>query len=463
MHSVDHKKMEEYAPSLASSSSPLSLPHTSPPTTPELSDDGLDIERLPSPVHLGGESDGSKGLGTGPSNNLSPTFILVIGGLGYIGSHTVLELLREGHNVVIVDNLSNAYESVLHSIQHLAATHCKKNGTAMPLVHFHCLDYRSRGMRLLLESYSDLIMTIDGSGQQKMMYRSRITGVIHFAAYKSVGESISKPLRYYQNNVCGLVSLMQDLETYGIRNFIFSSSATVYGSKADEGLPLREEEVVHHRQEHVDEKGNLHVRQPTAVGLSCPYARTKYFGEAILADIAAADPEWRIVILRYFNPVGCDPSGLLGEHPRAEATNLYPVLTQVLTGKRERLDVFGCDWATRDGTAIRDFIHVLDVARGHIAALQWNSDHGGSYRTFNLGSGTGTTVLEAVRSLEAAAGLEIPLNWVGRRDGDVGMCVASTERASEELGWSPRETVAQCAADLWNFVSKPASGLAARP
>lgn len=358
--------------------------------------------------------------------------------------------------MVIVDNLSNSYESVLHNIQQLTAMHCKKHGISMPLVHFHYIDYRSRSMRLVLESYSDLVMKIDASGQQRMTYSSRITGVIHFAAYKSVGGSITQPLRYYQNNVCGLVSLMQGLEAYGIRNFIFSSSATVYGSKADEGAPLREEDVVHHREERMDETGKRVVHQPTTVGLSCPYARTKYFGEAILADIAVADPEWRIVILRYFNPVGCDPSGLLGEHPRAEATNLYPVLTQVLTGKREQLDVFGCDWATRDGTAIRDFIHVLDVARGHIAALGWNTDNGGGYHTFNLGSGTGTTVLEAVRSLEEAAGLEIPLNRAGRREGDVGMCVASTERASKELGWSPRETVAQCAADLWNFVRKTA-------
>lgn len=313
-------------------------------------------------------------------------------------------------------------------------------------------------MRLLLESYSDLVMTIDASGRQKMTYRSRITGVIHFAAYKSVGESITKPLRYYQNNVCGLVSLMQELETYGIRNFIFSSSATVYGSRADEGFPLREEDVVHHREENVDKNGKLVVLQPSSFGLSCPYARTKYFGEAILADISVADPEWRIVVLRYFNPVGCDPSGALGEHPRAEATNLYPVLTQVLTGQRECLDLFGSDWATRDGTAIRDFIHVLDVARGHISALRWNSEQGNGYRTFNLGSGTGTTVLEAVRSLEAAAGLQIPLNCVGRRCGDVGVCVASTDRASKELGWSPRESVAQCASDLWNFVRRSASG-----
>jgi len=264
-----------------------------------------------------------------------------------------------------------------------------------------------------------------------------------------------KPLAYYQNNVCGLVSLLEQLEHFNIRNLIFSSSATVYGAKSNAGRPLREEYLVHHPETHPDEAtGASTVVQPTSEGLSCPYARTKYFSEAILADVAAADPAWRIVALRYFNPVGCDPSGLLGENPRGEATNLYPVLTQVLTGARPRLDVFGTDWATRDGTAIRDFIHVLDVARGHIKAVTWNAAQGAGFRAFNLGSGTGTTVLEAVRSLEAAAGRPIPVNWTGRRAGDVGVCVASTDRATAELGWTPRETVEQCARDLWNFVSK---------
>jgi len=314
-------------------------------------------------------------------------------------------------------------------------------------------------MRLLLESYSDLVMTIDASGKQKMSYRSRIAGVIHFAAHKSVMESIKHPLQYYRNNVCGLVSLLEHLDHYGIHNFIFSSSATVYGTKADDGLPLREEEVVHVPEEIVDEAGNTSILRPSTVDLSCPYARTKFFAEAILTDVAVSNPAWRIVALRYFNPVGCDPSGILGESPRGEATNLYPMLTRVLTGVRTSLDVFGSDWATRDGTAVRDFIHVLDVARGHISALKWNVENetGGGFRTFNLGSGTGTTVLEAVQSLEAAAGRKIPLRWTGRRPGDVGICIASTERARKELEWSPKESVAKCATDVWNFIQKAAA------
>ncbi|KAK4191035.1 hypothetical protein QBC35DRAFT_376603 [Podospora australis] len=434
--------------SLSSSSLGDSPASTSPLTSPELSDDGFDLDGAPSPLDEGYVSDST---GT-------PRFTLVIGGLGYIGSHTTLELLRAGHNVIIVDNLSNSYQTVLDSIKTLAAKHCKAAGTRMPLVHFHKLDYRSRSMRFLLESYTDLVMTIDASGEQRMTYQSRIAGVIHFAAYKSVGNSIKEPLAYYQNNVCGLVTLLEQLDKYNIRNFIFSSSATVYGAKANEGKPLREDDLLHHAEERVDAEGNRTVTQPSAVGLSCPYARTKYFGESILADVAASDPAWRIVALRYFNPVGCDPSGLLGENPRGEATNLYPVLTQVLTGMRPKLDVFGSDWSTRDGTAVRDFIHVLDVARGHISALGWNADRSlrdeGGFRAFNLGSGTGTTVLEAVRSLEAAAKRTVSLNWTGRRDGDVGVCVASTERANKELGWSPRESVAQCASDLWNFVER---------
>lgn len=318
-------------------------------------------------------------------------------------------------------------------------------------------------MRFLLESYADLaVATPEGGERRRLLYRSRITGVIHFAAYKSVAESIGKPLQYYKNNVSGLVSLLQLLDRYSIRTFIFSSSATVYGSKANLGAPLREEDLVHHPEEFTDELGAPARAEPVVSGLTCPYARTKYFSEAILADLAAADSRWHIVALRYFNPVGGDPSGLLGENPRNTPTNLYPVLAQVLTGERPTLEVFGSDWDTRDGTAIRDFIHVLDVARGHIAALRpgGNAIDSG-FRAYNLGSGTGTTVLEAVQSLEQAAKLPIPLQWVDRRPGDVGVCVASTSRAERELGWRPRESITQCAADLWNFVQRNA-GLTGR-
>lgn len=394
----------------------------------------------------------------------------------------------------MVDNLSNSYESVLHNVKLLAAKDHKEKGTQMPLIHFHRVDYRSRSMRFLLESYTDIVPVqksssspsspvseTDDSPRLQMTYQSRITGVIHFAAFKSVSESIGKPLAYYNNNVCGLVSLLELLDKFAIRNFIFSSSATVYGSKANDGVPLREEDLVHFPEMVHDDKTNSPVSlTPSVAGLTCPYGRTKYMAEAILADLAEADPRWRIVALRYFNPVGCDPSGLLGENPRNTPTNLYPVITQVLTGDRAKLDVFGSDWDTRDGSAVRDFVHVLDVARGHIAALRpvpaavapepassetsaaveakacasASASPPTGFRAYNLGSGNGTTVIEAVKSLEAAAGQQIPLEHRGRRAGDVGVCVASNERARTELGWQPRESITQCAVDLWNFVSR---------
>ncbi|KAF3761885.1 UDP-glucose 4-epimerase [Cryphonectria parasitica EP155] len=437
--------MDSYTPShpstYASTPSENSPLASSPLSTPETSD----LEDAP-PLNFAG------GLGLGAhSTTHDPTFVLVIGGLGFIGSHTVLELLRAGFNVIVVDNLSNSYESVLHNIKLLAGKECKEKGIQMPLLHFHRCDYRSRSMRFLLESYTDLVPT-DETERRQMTYQSRITGVIHFAAYKSVSESIGKPLAYYNNNVCGLVSLLELLDKFAIRNFIFSSSATVYGSKANAGVPLREEDLVHFPETVRDPATDAHVDlTPSVAGLTCPYGRTKYMAEAILADLAEADDRWRIVALRYFNPVGCDPSGLLGESPRNAPTNLYPVITQVLTGDRSKLDVFGSDWDTRDGSAVRDFVHVLDVARGHIAALRPSPT---GFRAYNLGSGNGTTVLEAVRSLEHAAGREIPLDHQGRRAGDVGTCVASNARARAELGWAPRESITQCAVDLWNFVSR---------
>lgn len=411
-----------------------------------------------------------------------------------------------------MDNLSNSYETVLHNVKLIAGKEHKEKGTQMPLIHFHRVDYRSRSMRFLLESYTDLVPvpfksssptspTSDNDEPERtqMAYRSRITGVIHFAAFKSVSESISKPLAYYNNNVCGLVSLLELLDKFSIRNFIFSSSATVYGAKANEGVPLREEDLVHFPETILDANNSPVTLTPSVAGLTCPYGRTKYMAEAILADLAEADDRWRIIALRYFNPVGCDPSGLLGENPRNVPTNLYPVITQVLTGDRSQLDVFGSDWDTRDGSAVRDFVHVLDVARGHIAALRpapasttvpaqapkasetaapTSATTAGSegenktslvttntsanskqqlatgFRAYNLGSGNGTTVLEAVRSLETAAGQAIPLNHQGRRAGDVGSCVASNMRARTELGWQPQESITQCAVDLWNFVSR---------
>ncbi|KAI9900080.1 hypothetical protein N3K66_004342 [Trichothecium roseum] len=381
-------------------------------------------------------------------------FILVIGGLGFIGSHTSLELLKAGYNVIIVDDLSNSFHSVFTRIQTLADKHYQGSEKKRPVLHFHKLDYRSMSMRFLLESYSNMVPApSEHPGHPPSLTRqSRIAGVIHFAAFKSVSDSIASPIPYYQNNVCGLVDLVELLGKHSIYNFVFSSSATVYGTKANAGKPLREEDLVHHSEAFIDENGHQQVAEPMIAGLQSPYARSKYFCEAILADIAKSNSAWRIVALRYFNPIGCDPSGLLGEDPKGTPTNLFPVITQVLTGVRKELDVFGTDWDTRDGTAIRDFIHVSDVARGHIAAL--SAKHEASFRTFNLGSGTGTTVTEAVKSLAAAASREIPLKSAGRRAGDVGFCVASNERAATELGWKAIESIPQCARDLWNFVTR---------
>jgi UDP-glucose 4-epimerase len=436
----EFRAMDNYWNSQASSAgtSLVSSPVvSSPPTTPG-----------------SGSENGEVSNTTVAQGSSQRSFILVIGGLGFIGSHTSLELLKAGYNVIIVDDLSNSYSSVFTRIQKLAARHYHSSNREMPVLHFHKLDYRSMSMSFLLESYSDMVSILSKDPDQPPSLRrqSRISGVIHFAAFKSVSDSISNPIPYYRNNVCGLVDLVELLGQHGIHNFVFSSSATVYGTKADAGRPLREEDLVHHPETYIDHENNQQTAEPVVSGLQSPYARSKYFCEAILADIAHSDPAWRIVALRYFNPIGCDPSGLLGEDPKGTPTNLFPVITQVLTGVRHELDVFGTDWSTRDGTAVRDFIHVSDVARGHVAAIKAQTT--APFRTFNLGSGTGTTVIEAVRSLEAASNKKIPVNWTGRRAGDVGFCVASNDRAAKELGWSTKESIPQCASDLWNYVSK---------
>lgn len=380
------------------------------------------------------------------SRSVASENVLVLGGAGFIGSHTTLELLKAGKNVIIIDDLSNSFSDVVDKILQAATIWCKANGKKVPNLRFENLDYRSSALATLLDEYA-----ISGTPTP----RSRITGVIHFAAFKSVSESISQPIDYYRNNVCGLVDLVALLDTYGIHKFVFSSSATVYGTKADLGLPLSEYDVVHHPESFQDRHGNTIHATPGVSGLTSPYGRTKYFGEAILADVAYSDPsKWSIVALRYFNPIGCDASGLLGEDPKGVPTNLFPVITNVLTGRRETLDIFGSDWDTRDGTAIRDFIHVSDLARGHIAALDTKIN--APFRTFNLGTGNGTTVAEAVKALEQASGRTVPSRLAPRRPGDVGSCVARNERALSELNWTATESLNQCALDLWNFVSKAA-------
>ncbi|KAL2070953.1 hypothetical protein VTL71DRAFT_13979 [Oculimacula yallundae] len=380
----------------------------------------------------------------------SETYVLVVGGLGYIGSHTVLELLKADYNVIVLDDLSNAYLNVLHRIQTLANEYFSTQKRSMPSLRFHETEYRSPVVKSILAQYA-LPSTWN---QDQEVPRSRIAGVIHFAAFKSVEESIRQPLRYYSNNISGLIEFTSTLEEFGIKTFVFSSSATVYGSVANNGVPLKEDYCSHHPITTTDKVGRQTTTPPSVSGLTSPYGRTKWMAEAILSDLATSDPSWSIAALRYFNPVGCHESGLLGDDPRQKPTNLIPVIANVMRGRSPALKIFGTDWDTTDGTAVRDFIHVVDLARGHISALAAAIGRKiqGSFRTFNLGSGQGHSVCEVLGSLEKVSGMKIPAERVGRRDGDVGFCVAEVSRAREELGWSTEKSLDDSARDVWNFM-----------
>ncbi|QDS72758.1 hypothetical protein FKW77_004199 [Venturia effusa] len=431
--------MDSYPASRASTSS-VSLGSNSPPTSSEASLVGA---RVTLPDLLNHQD-------LLPLDD-SAQFVLVVGGLGFIGSHTTLELLKEGYNVIVVDDLSNSYGDVLSRVASLAQEHCKANRQKMPYLKFHHCDYRTSEMGYLLKQYDAPVYFSPSTptpSETTPRTRSRISSVIHFAAFKAVEESIQSPLSYYQNNVCGLVDFLVLLKEHNITNFVFSSSATVYGEKTKTGKPLREADVVHHIEIHGNE-----ARIPGVIGLTSPYGRTKYFCEAILADVAYADPSWKITALRYFNPVGCHESGLLGEDPRQKPTNLFPVIMSVLAGTKQTLEVFGSDWDTVDGTPVRDFIHVTDLARGHIAACVAQENQI-PFRTYNLGTGKGSSVAEAIASFEAAASRKIPVIYAGRRPGDVGSCVAETEKVNRELGWKTEKTLDECARDAWNFMVK---------
>lgn len=375
-------------------------------------------------------------------------YVLVTGGLGFIGSHTAVELLKNGYNVVIVDDLSNSFQDVFTRILTIANRHFEIHGGHCPKAEFHEISYRDpSSMRTLLDSH--LL-----SSHLDQPRRSNITGVIHFAAFKSVEESIRQPLRYYRNNINGLVDFLTLLEQYNIKTFIFSSSASVYGTLSDGSRPLREEHCVHQNETYQEADGTESHVQPGYIGITNPYGRTKFFGEAILSDLLRSDPSWNIVVLRYFNPVGCDASGLLGEDPRGIPTNLLPVVVKVMTGQLEVLSVYGTDWNTVDGTAVRDFIHVTDLARGHTAALsaaQAGKIQGG-YRTFNLGSGTGHSVLEVVTAMESVSQRTIRKKIVNRRPGDVQSSVAAAERAKLELGWETKESLTTACRDTLNYL-----------
>jgi UDP-glucose 4-epimerase len=327
--------------------------------------------------------------------------ILVTGGAGFIGSHTVLELIGGGYDVVIIDNFVNSKREAVRRIEKIA-------GRA---VAFYEADVR------------------DTATLERIFDAHPVSAAIHFAALKAVGESVAQPVDYYRNNLDGLLVLLDAMRARGVKRFVFSSSATVYGvperSPIDESFPL---------------------------SATNPYGQTKLMSEQILRDVERADPEWRIAILRYFNPVGAHESGLIGEDPAGVPNNLMPYVAQVAVGKLEKLRVFGNDYDTVDGTGVRDYIHVVDLARGHTAALNAIEKHDASF-TVNLGTGRGYSVLEVVKAFEAASGRNVPYEIVERRPGDVGECFASTARAEELLGWRAQYGIERMCVDHWRWQS----------
>lgn len=328
--------------------------------------------------------------------------VLVTGGAGFIGSHTVVALMEAGHNPVVVDNLVNAEKSVIRRIGEIT-------GTAP---EFHEMDIQDQ----------DRLATLVAEG---------FDACIHFAALKAVGESVSEPLKYYDNNVSGTVSLIEVLVDMGVDNFVFSSSATVYGDPTT--LPLRED-------------------MPIGSATN-PYGWTKIMMEQVLTDVQKAYPQWSVALLRYFNPVGAHPSGLIGEDPTGIPNNLMPFVARVASGELPRVRVFGGDYATPDGTGIRDFIHVVDVAEGHVAALENLSDRPGIH-VFNLGTGQGHSVLEVIKTYEEESGRPIPFDIVERRPGDVGANWADVDKAREHLGWASTRDLSDMCRDSWNWQAK---------
>lgn len=327
--------------------------------------------------------------------------ILVTGGAGYIGSHTCLELLEKGDRVSVVDNFSNSSRESLRRVEELT-------GKRIDFFEVDILDRKA-----LAHVFSRLSPKIDA--------------VIHFAGKKAVGESVEKPLLYYHNNITGTLILCEVMAEYGVKKIIFSSSATVYGDPAT--VPITED-----------------------FPLSCanPYGRTKLMVEEILRDIYVADDEWGVCLLRYFNPVGAHKSGRIGEDPAGIPNNLMPYISQVAVGKLPELQVFGDDYPTPDGTGVRDYIHVVDLARGHVAALKKLLDSPGVV-IYNLGTGKGYSVLEMVAAFAEVSGREIPYKVVGRRAGDIGACYANPAKAAEEIGWRARFGLVEMCEDTWRW------------
>ena len=330
--------------------------------------------------------------------------ILLPGGAGYIGSHTAVELLNAGKDIIILDNFSNSKPEVLDKIKQITGKDFK----------FYEIDY------------------LDREKLEKVFEENKIDAVLNFAGYKAVGESVQKPLEYYTNNVSGCLVLLETMKKYGVKKFIFSSSATVYGDP--EVIPITEE--------------------CKTGGTTNPYGTSKLFIEQILKDAYKADNTWDICILRYFNPVGSHESGLIGEEPQGIPNNLMPYVARVAAGTLKELSVFGNDYDTEDGTGVRDYIHVVDLAKGHVKALnKLDKEEKGLY-IYNLGTGKGYSVLDMVNAFEQATGKKVPYKIAPRRAGDIATCYADPKKAKEELGWEATKTLEDMCKDSWNYINK---------
>ena len=333
--------------------------------------------------------------------------ILVTGGAGYIGSHTVVELQNAGYDVVVVDNLCNSSEKALDRVSKI---------TGKP-VKFYKADI------------------LDRDAMNEVFDKEEIDSCIHFAGLKAVGESVAKPWEYYENNIAGTLTLVDVMRKHNVKNIIFSSSATVYGDPAI--IPITEE----------CPKGQC----------TNPYGWTKSMLEQILTDIQKADPEWNVVLLRYFNPIGAHKSGLIGEDPKGIPNNLLPYVAQVAIGKLQCINVFGNDYDTPDGTGVRDYIHVVDLARGHVKAIQKLADKDG-VNIYNLGTGKGYSVLDVIHAFEKACGKKLPYVIKPRRAGDIATCYSKCDKAAAELGWTAQYDIDEMCADSWNWQTKNPNG-----
>ncbi len=329
--------------------------------------------------------------------------VLITGGAGFIGSHTCVELLENNVEIVVMDNFCNSTPEAVEAIKSIT-------GKDFPFYECDMLDY---------------------DGFKKIFEENKLDAVIHFAGLKAVGESVEKPLEYYHNNLSGTLNLLRLMREYGVKKLVFSSSATVYGM--NNPVPFREDMPIG--------------------GTTNPYGTTKFFIEQMLQDLAFADPTWKIALLRYFNPVGAHESGLIGENPKGIPNNLMPYIVRVAAGQLEKLSVYGDDYPTPDGTGVRDYIHVCDLAAGHLKALE-QLDHIEGARAWNLGTGQGSSVLEVVHAFEKASGRKVPYVLAPRRAGDIAECYADVSRAKEELHWEAKCSLEKMCADSWNYIVK---------